>query len=509
MLARMLSKITDTFPDQTAIVYDRSRISYQQLYHWVGEFSRGLRNLDIEEGDCVAVLLPNCPEFIIAFYAIAKQKAIILPLNPLFKAEEIEGYLQDSQAKVIITDRQRADICYGLREKFNSERKVIVVDANDPEAENFYDLMVADTGEDEADIETYLGNIIYQYSSGTTGMPKRICRTQYNLYHEAKNLAETAHINKADIILCLVPLHHAHGLGNCLLAALSNGATLVILEPVLRGETIVEVPLIFRRNRVLELLETEKVTILPIVPYIVEAIAETPPDINPDLSNLRLCFSAGNFLSKETFVKFLQRWKVPVRQLYGCTEAGSVTINLDEQVENTHDSVGMPMKNVTVTIVDEEGNELPIETKGEVVIKSEALTRGYANLPELNRQVWQNGAFFTGDLGKKDAAGRLYLTGRKKLLIDTGGYKVDPLEIEDVLMSHPQVKEAVVVGVKEIHAGEKVKAVIVPLTQECTSQEILYFCQRKLAKFKIPQIIEFRDKIPKSPLGKILRKDLV
>ncbi len=509
MLERLLKEITHKFPDKTAIVHAPLRISYQQLYDYVRQFSRGLKNLGIGEGDCVAVLLPNCPEFIIAFYAIAKQKSIILPLNPLFKAKEMGEYLQDSQAKLIITDRQRASICHDFREKIDPEIKVIVVGATDSETQDFYDLMVTDVRENETDSETYLGDVIYHYSSGSTGRPKRICRTQYNLYHEAKNLAETAQINEADTILCLVPFHHAHGLGNCLLAAIANGATLVILEPVLRAEMIVEVPFIFRRNRVLELLETEQVTILPIVPYIVEALAETPPEVNTDLSSLRLCFSAGNFLSKEAFVKFFQRWKIPVRQLYGCTEAGSVTINLDEQIEKNYDSVGMPMKNVKTTIVDETGNECPSETIGEVVIQSEALTSGYANMPELNRKMFQAGAFLTGDLGKKDSAGHLYLTGRKKLLIDTGGYKVDPLEIEDVLISYPQVKEAVVVGVKETHAGEKVKAVIVPHTQECTSQEILSFCQGKLAEFKIPKIIQFRDHIPKSPLGKILRKDLV
>jgi long-chain acyl-CoA synthetase len=224
---------------------------------------------------------------------------------------------------------------------------------------------------------------------------------------------------------------------------------------------------------------------------------------------LRLCFSAGNFLSKDIFEKFLQRFGIPIRQLYGCTEAGSVSINLDAEPEKTRDSVGIPMQNVEIKIIGEAGNELPIGAIGEVVIKSEALTSGYSNMRELNQQAFSK-CFFTDDLGKKDEFGRLYITGRKKILIDTGGRKIDPIEIEDILVNHPKVKEAVVVGVKGDFAGEVVKAVIVQKEREiCENNEILSYCKQRMAEFKIPKIIEFRDEIPKSPLGKILRKELV
>jgi long-chain acyl-CoA synthetase len=168
------------------------------------------------------------------------------------------------------------------------------------------------------------------------------------------------------------------------------------------------------------------------------------------------------------------------------------------------------MKNVEIKIIDDEGKELPNGTSGEVAIASSALTNGYHNLPELNQQAFRDGMFFTGDLGKIDEEGRLYITGRKKILIDTGGRKVDPIEIEDVLVSHSKVKEAVVVGVKGSFAGEIVKAVIVlKNSQDCPEQEITSYCKERLAEFKVPKIIEFRDEIPKSPLGKILRKALV
>ena len=260
----------------------------------------------------------------------------------------------------------------------------------------------------------------------------------------------------------------------------------------------------------LELIEQEQITILPAVPYIFNTLAETPIDTPADLSSLKLCFSAGNFLSKDIFDKFRERFGVPVRQLYGCTEAGSIAINLDEQPEKTFSSVGRPLQNIKIKIVNDQGDELSVGEIGEVLIESMALTSGYYNMPELNQQAFKNGAFSTGDLGKIDSAGRLYITGRKKILIDTGGRKVDPIEIEDVLLAHSKIEEAVVVGMQGFFAGEIIKAVIVTKgSEDCQAQEISSHCKERLAEFKVPKIIEFREEIPKSPLGKILRKALV
>jgi long-chain acyl-CoA synthetase len=511
MLEQLLLEAVKEFPEKTALVYDNWRISYKELYSHVSSLSKGLSSIGIGQGDCVALVLPNCPEFAIAFYSVAQLNGIVLPLNHLFKEEEISYYNSDSNARAIITDMKRAELCRNVIAKLDKEIELIVVDGIHSFGRYFYELMIPEETE-IYDYPTSLfeGDVLYQYSSGSTGRPKKVCRTQYNLSHEVKNFTETAGITSADKILCAVPLYHAHGLGNCLLAATCKGATLVILEQVVQKGIPVEVPFVFRRTRVLELIEKEGVTILPAVPYILNTLAETPSDIQADLSTLRLCFSAGNFLSKDIFDKFLQRFGIPIRQLYGCTEAGSVSINLDAEPEKTFDSVGIPMQNVEIKIIGEEGNELSIGAIGEVVIKSQALTSGYSNMPELNQQAFKSGCFFTGDLGKKDEFGRIYITSRKKILIDTGGRKIDPIEIEDILVAHPKVKEAVVVGVKGDFAGEVVKAVIVQKEREiCENNEILSYCKQRMAEFKIPKIIEFRDEIPKSPLGKILRKELV
>jgi len=509
VLEQMLVKTVKAYPQKTAIVYDKQRISYQQLYLQIKKFGKAISSIGICQGDCIALILPNCPEFIISFYAAATLNAVVLPLNHLFKEDEISYYISDSNARLIITDTKRAELCGKIISQLGKNVELIVVDGSPPLTTSFNDLVFEET-ETADHVSCFEGDVLYQYSSGSTGRPKRVCRTQKNLKHEVDNFTATSALTSSDNILCLVPLYHAHGFGNCLLAATCNGATLVILEQSLQNGVPVEVPFIFKRQRVLELIETEKITILPAVPYIFNALAETPVETSADLSSLRLCFSAGNFLSKDIFDKFLSRFSIPVRQLYGCTEAGSVSINVDEQPEKNYDSVGLPLKNVEIKIVDDEGQELATGTIGEVVIKSQALTSGYYKMPELNQQAFRDGYFFTGDLGKKTEDGHIYITGRKKILIDTGGRKVDPLEIEDILMSHPQIKEAVVVGVKGTYEGEKIKAVIVPQdAAKCEEKEIYSYCKEQMAEFKVPKIIEFRDEIPKSPLGKILRKSLV
>ncbi|MUL36002.1 class I adenylate-forming enzyme family protein [Gloeocapsopsis dulcis] len=512
MLAQALATTVKKHPEKTAVVYNNLRISYAELYSNARGLCEGLNSIGIDQGDCIAVILPNCPEFIISFYAAARLKAIILPLNHLFKEDEIYYYINDSNVCVIITDTKQLDVCRRIIKTTGKKIKLIIIDGVQESIINFYDLIlqVPEVPANEENCLPFEENLLYQYSSGSTGKPKKICRTQKNLFHEVNNFTATVGLTSADNILCVVPLYHAYGLGTCLLAAVYNGATLVMLEQFLQNGTPTELPFMFRCSRVLELMVKEQITICPAVPYVFEALVQAPVDARVDLSTLRLCISAGNFLPKSVFDKFLQKFNVPVRQLYGCTEAGSIAINLDNQLEKTYNSVGFPMKNVSLKIVDDEGKELPVDVSGEVVIASQALASGYHNTSKLSQQAFKEGWFLTGDLGKKDKFGRLYITGRKKILIDTGGRKVNPLEIEDVLMTHPEVKEVVVIGVKDPNAREVIKAVIVKNDLgNCEEQDIISYCKERFAEFKIPRIIEFRNKIPRNSLGKVLRKDLV
>lgn len=507
MLHALLLKTAQTYPDRTALVYNDQRMSYRQLFEASAGLSRGLTALVSKQPACIALMLPNCVEFVVSFFATAFSHSIVLPINPLLKREEVEHYLRDCGVDLVITDAQSAAMCAAIIADMPHAVPLVVTDGEFPSAHRFAELCQTD-GLSRAPAAVYNGDVLYQYSSGSTGRPKRVHRTQANLFHEAAHMTAAANVTAEDVILCMVPLFHAHGLGNCLLAAAISGATMVILEQHVEQGVAVTLPFAARCPRVLQLVADEHVSIMPGVPYIFSALAETQIDLPLRLESVRLCFSAGNFLPQKTFDAFLKRFGIPIRQLYGCTEAGSVTLNLDSDALRTSLSVGLPLGNVEIKIVDEQRHELPREQIGEIIFRSPALTSGYFNLPQLNEQAFCDGYFFTGDLGKLDHSGRLYVTGRKKIFIDTGGYKVDPFEIEDVLHTHERVEEAVVVGVDDTFGGEIIKAFVVPAA-DCTEHELLEYCRAKLSDFKVPRAVAFIDAIPKSPLGKILRKDLV
>jgi long-chain acyl-CoA synthetase len=325
-------------------------------------------------------------------------------------------------------------------------------------------------------------------------------RTQANLAHEANQLYETVRITEDDVILTVVALFHAHGLGNCLLAAVRSGASIVPLEE-------------FQRDAVLGALEKERVSIFPGVPFIFHTLAETRRAADVDMSSLRLCFSAGAPLSRETFELFLGRLGHPVRQLYGCSEAGSVTINLDEDVIGTAASVGRPMKGIDLVVEGERGEGLRPGETGEIRFSSPALAARYVDAGPEGERGLHNGWFRTGDVGHLDESGNLFVTGRTTLFISTSGYKVDPFEVEAVLRGHPGVGDVVVVGAKGARGAEVVKAVVVPSSSagdgDRLRRELLELCRARLAVYKVPRLVELRDEIPRSPLGKILRKYLV
>jgi len=519
MLISMLHRTVQRHGNQLAMVYGQRRLTYSQLLQRVMAFKDALQEHQVGAASCVALLLPNCPEFVASFFAVAHLRAIALLLNPSFKATELGHCLADSRPQVVITDAFHADFCRRVITDLDVPITVMVVShlASEQGAPQTSSALAQPLASPAApDLvsmprpDSFAGPVVYQYTSGSTGKPKRLCRTQLNLYHQAHNCMATLGITAADRILGFVPLYHAYGLGECLLAATCSGAALILLEPCVKAGTLVEVPFVFRRPEVTHLIYQEQVSILPGVPYLYNVLATTPPDDSIDFSSLRLCISAGSVLSQDIFNKFYHRFGIPIRQLYGCTEAGSVSINLsdDAMAIATFASIGCPMKNVEITIMGTDDRPMPPGEIGEVAIKSETLAQGYCHGSAAENHTFRNGYFFTGDLGEKDENGYLYIRGRKQIFIDTGGHKVDPLEIEIVLRQHNKVKDVVVVGKKQDHAGEVIKAVVVVKTN-CDSAELIDYCRQQLAPFKVPKIIEFREQIPRSPLGKILRKELV
>ena len=471
------------------LVHGADRIGWAEVRERSDRLARGLASMGLGRGDPVAVVLPNVPEFAFAFFAVLRLGGIVVPLNPQFKDAELDFHFREAGVRAVVTDEQSAGTCQEIVGGWTHEVQIVsavdtLIDSNSAATE--------DAGSPDAEA-------IFQYSSGSTGRPKRVPRTHRQLRVEADSLVSTAAIVPDDIVFCTIPLFHTYGMGCCLLAAVGAGATLVLAEDAH--------PFILKRDQVLAELERERATILPAVPFTFRMFAEAPG--SADLSALRLCISAANALPRSTFHAFESKFGVLIRQMYGCTEAGAVTLNLDEDPRATATSTGRPLQGVEVAIVDDAGEELEIGRNGEVVIRSPAMSDGYAGKDELNREVFREVGFLSGDRGRIDDDGRLFITGRKKLLIDVKGDKVDPIEVEDVLAVHPKVDEVVVVGVPSDVAGEELIKAVVVARRECGERELIRYCRERLADYKVPQLVEFREEIPRNPAGKVLRKYLV
>jgi long-chain acyl-CoA synthetase len=483
MLTALLDKAVKADPGKAAIVQGARRICYKELDTLAGCFASGLRRLGVGTGDCVAVALPNCPEFVASLFACARLRAVMLPLNPSYTREELLSLVTDARAKVVITDSPRTVLFAGTSVMV-VEVKSLLLHPPDPKP-----------------ADRFAGPALYLYTSGSTEARKRLCCTQENLFFEAHNFVETVGLNAADHILCTVPLHHSYGLGNCLLDAVYANSTLVLLEPE-------EAPFAARCPRVLELIREEEIRFYPGVPYQFQILAALPVQPQVDLAGLKLCVSSGDVLPRQTYDRFLERFGLPIRSLYGSTEAGSIAINTDPDDQMEADSLGLPLRNVSIEIRDAEGKELPAGVDGEIWVKSPTIPpTGYDNRSDLTHETFRAGFYKTGDVGRLNHRGHLILAGRKKSFINIAGNKVDTSEVEEVLQSCPGVREAAVLGVEVPRMGTLLKAAVVT-DVPCRPADIWEFCRHRLAFYKVPRLIEEYPSLPRSAMGKVLKSEL-
>lgn len=484
-------------PDHTAYVYGDERIAWGELVDRVERLAAGFAERGIGAGDAVGLVLRDDPWFVTSFFAISAIGGIVVPVNPAFKQTELDFCFRNANVRGIVSDERTAGVCERIAAGLDGDVEVITTTAAHGQALTLEELIERSSpGRLPARQPDEV--FVYQYSSGSTGRPKRVPRTHGQLAAEADLYAQLP-VGPDDRVFSAIPLFHTWGMGACLLAPTAWGATVVILED--------PNPFLLKRHRALELIERERCTVFPGVPFHYQLMAEAPGAA--DLSSLRLCFSAGTALARESFDAFGEKFGVLVRQLYGSTETGFLAANMNDDPVATFASVGQPIGDVAFTVVDDDGEQLPAGEQGEVTVASPAMTDGYAELPDVNATAFADGRFRTGDLGQLDEAGNLTIVGRKKLLIEVGGYKVDPIEVQDVVEAHEKVAEAVVVGVPGAAPGaDVIKAVVVP-REELGERELIDFCRERLANYKVPQQVELRDEIPKSPLGKVLRKYLV
>ncbi|WVZ01150.1 hypothetical protein V8G54_027219 [Vigna mungo] len=467
----------------------------------------GLHRLGVRQGEVIMILLPNCPEFVFAFLGASHRGAVATAANPFFTAVEIAKQAKASKAKVLITQAS-----YYEKVKELEEVKLVFVDTC-PVAEadgvhvHFSELCEGDGEMDEVEIRAD-DVVALPYSSGTTGLPKGVMLTHKGLVTSIAQQVDgenpNLYYNPDDTILCVLPLFHIYSLNSVLLCGLRSKAAILLMPK-------------FDINALLALIHKHRITVAPVVPPIVLAVAKSPDLGNYDLSSIRLFKSGGAPLGKE--LEDTVRAKFPNARLgqgYGMTEAGPVlTMSLAFAKEPMHvkaGACGTVVRNAEMKIVDPEtAQSLPRNQSGEICIRGDQIMKGYLNDKEATeRTIDKDGWLHTGDIGYIDDDDELFIVDRLKELIKYKGFQVAPAELEALLLTHPNISDAAVVPMKDEAAGEVPVAFVVRSNSsiDTTQDEIKNFISKQVVFYKRINTVFFVDAIPKSPSGKILRKDL-
>jgi long-chain acyl-CoA synthetase len=501
----MLRRNAANFPGHTAIVSQGRSISYRTLNERVNALSHELQRKGLQKGDRLGVLVHNSPQFVELYFAAAKTGAIFCPYNTHSKPGELKETATYSGPKVLVFDHDYSDMMDALKgdldcvEHYIDLQKPILSFAHD------YESLIAsgETGEPGVIVNDDDVMSIF-FTSGTTGKPKGAMRThRHILANIVAGLIELG-VGYDERILVIFPMYHVSyedNLGRCFF--LPN--TMIIRR---EGG--------FDPDEVLGLLARERITFCHLVPTMINAFLRSPKVADYDLSRLRTIFYAGAPMPVELLKRALRVFRARFFQGYGLTESGPQTTLLrpqDHVVEGTETqlrrlgSVGTPVVGFEIKIVTEDGREAAVGEVGEITGTSEAVMKGYWRLPEESAERLRQGRLYTGDLGKVDEGGYIYLVDRKHDMIISGGINIYPREVEEVLYRHPAVFEASVFGVPHDYWGEAVKAVVVLREGAAASEEeIITFCGEHLAGYKKPKSVEFRKALPKNPTGKILKR---
>ncbi|MBM4762496.1 AMP-binding protein [Bacillus sp. B15-48] len=523
-----LKRTANDNPYKTAIHFMGKEMDYQQLYEASKKFASYLQSIGLSKGDRVAIMLPNIPAAVISYFGSLLAGGIVVQTNPLYTERELEYQMKDSGAKVIVT----LDILYPRVSKIKPQTElehIIVTAIKDflpfpknlvyPYIQKKQYGMIVNVKHDgnnhllkeilkqpqkaliDYDIDYYEDLALLQYTGGTTGFPKGVMLTHHNLAANTLMCAAWLHKTKPghEVILGVLPFFHVYGM------------TTVMLLSVLQAQKMVLVPK-FEIDMMLKTIDKQKPTLFPGAPTIYIGLLNHPDLMKYDLSSIEACISGSAPLPIEIQEKFEKITGGKLVEGYGLTETSPVThANFLWSEKRVPGSIGVPYPDTDAMILSlETGEPLPPGEIGEVCVKGPQVMKGYWNRPEETEHVFRNGWLLTGDLGYMDEGGYFYIVDRKKDMIIAGGFNIYPREVEEILYEHPAIQEAVVAGIPDPYRGETVKAYVV-LKENCfvTEYELNEFTRKHLAAYKVPRIFEFREELPKTAVGKILRRALV
>jgi len=525
ILSVLLQEVAEKHGEKPAIFFFGRILTFDQLNCLIDRFAAILHHLGIGKGDRVAIVLPNLPQYPIVHYAIMRLGAVIVPVNPLYVERELKYQLNDSGAKaaivlnlvyprlkairaetslenIIVTSvKDYLPPLLKLLYRFKERKKGTVARVKKEPGVHFFMELMKQKLPSAPEVKVSVNDVaMFLYTGGTTGVSKGTVLTHENLVANAfQTRSWVSDIRDGEeVILSALPFFHSYGMTTCMhLSLVCHSKALLVPR--------------FDTRQVLKLVQKHRVTIFPGVPTMYIAI-NNYPDVNKyDLSSIRACISGGAALPVEVQRQFERLTGGRLVEGYGLSEASPVTHANPLYGLRKEGSIGVPFPSTEAKIVDlETCEDLPVGEIGELAVRGPQVMQKYWNRPEETQQTLRDGWLLTGDVARMDEDGYFYIVDRKKELIITSGFNVYPREIEEVLFQHPKVAEAAVIGVPDAHRGEVIKAyVVVKEGKTATTEEIISFCQGKLARFKIPKIVEFRPELPKSMIGKVLRRVLI
>jgi long-chain acyl-CoA synthetase len=489
-------------PDHTALVFEEETYSYKQLGSIVRRIAGCLQKKGVRKGTRVALMMNNCPELVFSYYAVLLSGGIVVQINPMYRERELNYQLKDSEADFLIIENNILRALPGI----DPNLKNIIIAGVSEHAEHDTLENFMKSGTDKIDPVTLSPEedvAVLQYTGGTTGLSKGVKLSHYNLVSNVVQIDKFVGVNcniGREKVLNVLPLFHVYGMTVSMNFCFYQQSTLYLVER-------------FESKKILSIIHDEKITMFPGTPTIYVAVNTDEKVSEYDLSSVHTCLSGSSPLSAETKKEFESITGAKLADAYGLSEASPMTHSNPVEGLQKPGSMGIPIPGTDCKIVDigDGITEMEVNEPGELIVKGPQVMLGYWGREAETELALRDGWLHTGDIAYMDEDGYCFIVSRKKDVIIASGYNIYPREIEEVLYEHPSIQEVVVCGVPESYRGETVKAYVVKKegVEETSEEALKSFCRERLAKFKTPAIIEFREELPKTAVGKILRRKLI
>ena len=505
-LTAFLEEAVDKHRDNVALTQGESPITYGELLELTEKMAAALSEAGVKKGDRVGLMLPNCPEYVIGFFGAMRMGAVATQVNPIYVGRELEHIFNNSGSETVIVHEMMYDKVKDIQSRTPLKRVICV---GQPESglkddDSTFDefLGTPSGGAPEVDLDPQEDLASIQYTGGTTGVSKGAMLTHRNLLGGVQQTIDLLIEDPEDFphngkVVAVAPFFHIFGMTMVLLFSLRHGWNLLLVRR-------------FQPDEMMQLIKQEKPIMLAGVATLYTALHAYPDMEEYGLDEVMLYTSGGASVPVGLLRSFERRTRRPIWEGYGLSEGAPVSFNTYLR-GSVGGSIGVPIPGTDVKIVDIEtgDKEMPLGEPGELIVKGPQVMKGYWRMPEETANTLRDGWLYTGDIARMEEDGYLYIVDRKKEVINTSGYKVYPREVEEVLYQHPEVVEAVAVGVPDEYSGETVKVFAVRKAGSAvTEEDLVAYCKENLAPYKVPKILEFRDELPKSAVGKILKRVL-